>query len=395
MTIPLTSFEGFLKQIDHSSIRERERVALKAAFPQFWLEGELVPNEDSILQLAKEKLGINYYSEIGDRALPRMQKVPNRRFSGGFDLPRQRYYTLSSDEVGNDNLTLMAELRAYRSPQRGSPCAVVDTCFSAGKAFSQTTRIAAKQSLLIAFFEQPPVFWERLTGGVAEDFADEDPMVLLSDVVAIPYRVTATSIDGVLDLRCLDAQRWLFQQIMQEGKVFCPPVFDDEPDISFPDLLPFLMTIETGGGGFTEGVGRFLRQHKIAALIYPSARNDSCADQIYGRTDRWLGWCLVDYRDSDQQVNHLIDLSVQTPLPIGGPVWCQKSVGGTEDGSWQVGGVRQLYRYRYCKELGSVYGPKLSRQMRDALLQIEGGADQFKEYLALYAEYLAENVTFS
>src|SRR5688572_1243373 len=108
MDIPLGTFSGFLKQIDASQINDREQQALRDALPHFW-PSESPLSADEVKALVKRTFP-SMTEAIESRMRITEQRGPNRRFSGGAGLPRQRYYTLSRNAAGNDNLVLMAEL---------------------------------------------------------------------------------------------------------------------------------------------------------------------------------------------------------------------------------------------------------------------------------------------
>lgn len=305
-----------------------------------------------------------------------IQRGPNRRFSGGEGLPRQRYHTLSRDLRGDDNLTLLAEMRAYRSCRDGQICTVLDSCYPPGQRLLEAEGVKTDGANLLAL-----IFLKER--GATEHHS---PTFALR-VLTLPYTVTEATIPRVLDLRLLEAQRWLVQTFCVEKRAFHYPILERDVVI-FPDLLPFLLTMELGGGGFSESIGRFLRQQQVNALIYPSARNDAWAYQKGRQLMDWFGWCLVDYRGAETDPAELVDLGEQTPFTFPAPTQIKKWDDGIHAGSWAAVGLRELYRYRFFVELSHRFGEARSGPIIDTLLQLEGGAAEFWQFASEYTDPL-------
>ena len=296
--------------------------------------------------------------------------------SRGEQLARQRYFTIARDVTGDDDLTLLAEMRAYRSCRLGRSSTILDTCYPPGR------RLARKEGIDPTFKALLLVFL-RLR---AASYPSQPSRVSL-DVLPLPYDVAETVIPDVLDLRSLQAQEWFFETFYLQRNTLHIPILS--PSIEgFPHLLPFLMTMELGGGGFTEGIGRYLRQHDVNALIYPSARNDSRAIQEARELKDSAGWCLVDYRGAERRDLPLWDLAEQTPFIFPPPTKVQISTPGTYAGSWCTEGIRQLYRYRYYKEVESAHGEKGSDEILTAMLSLEGGEVDFFRFATEYTQPL-------
>jgi hypothetical protein len=364
MDIPLTEFVGFLKQIDGAKVGPREQEILSISLPLFW------PTEPPLsAEAVKARAKQQPIGELAETAEVLIQKGPNRRFSGGGGLPRQRYHTLSRDNVGEDNLTLLAEMRVYRSCRRaGKVCTILDSIYPPGKAVLQAEAIDAAGNVLLLVFV--------------------DPSTLARTVVTLPYTVVETRIPRALDLRLIEAQQWFFTAFyLEKGNTYHYPIADN-PIEEFAGLLPYVMSMEVGGGGYTEGIGLFLRQHQVNALIYPSSRNDVWAYQENGQLVDWCGWCLVDYRGAQTSSDKLIDLGEQTPFIFPPPTLIRTWNEGPHRGSWATEGVRQLYRYRYFAELSHVFGEAQFRPIMDALLELEGGAADFWKFASEYTNPL-------
>ena len=204
MDIPLTEFVGFLKQIDSARLGARERQALATALPLFGLD-DPPPSAEQIRATARQQLGNAAERHAFE---PVIQTVPNRRFSGGEGLPRQRYYTLSINRVGEDNLTLLAEMRAYRSCRRtGKICTFLDSIYPPGQRLLQAERLEGAGNLLLLVFL--------------------DPDSLARTVFVLPYSVSEIAIPRVLDLRRLEAQQWFFTTFyLEQGHIAHRPMPD-------------------------------------------------------------------------------------------------------------------------------------------------------------------------
>src|SRR4051794_39883313 len=114
--IPLVTFSGYLKQIQVAHLGNNERIILDRALPHFLPSDPTIDTER--VREAYPEVTESQFSQILSNV--KAQREPNRRFSGGAGLPRQRYYTLLRDEGGDDHLTLLAEMRSYRSCRKGT-----------------------------------------------------------------------------------------------------------------------------------------------------------------------------------------------------------------------------------------------------------------------------------
>lgn len=104
-SIPLTTFSGWLKQINVDELNPMGLLALDYGFPHFM--NFLDFNEDQAHNtLTRRGYGVTEFANPG-RA---------RRFAGDHTLPRGRYYTVCKNAKGDDNNTLQGELWAYYRP---------------------------------------------------------------------------------------------------------------------------------------------------------------------------------------------------------------------------------------------------------------------------------------
>lgn len=113
--IPLTQFDGYLKQINSSTWTPGSKLLFKFLFPAFFDERDVVIDRRTE-EFAKV---FSPFIEVDtDTHQP-------RRFAGPY-LPRARYFSVSSDSDGNDYNTLTHELRSYRDAVRSGMIEVVD-----------------------------------------------------------------------------------------------------------------------------------------------------------------------------------------------------------------------------------------------------------------------------
>jgi hypothetical protein len=386
MSIPLKKFKSYVKQIDTTALSPLQRMALDSALPHF-RSAEIDEDFKVERQLEGKKRFLESHRELADYlpSLPEWQSVPNRRFSGGPDLSRGRYYSLCKDESGDDGLTLAAEMRAYRSVRKSALCTVLDLLYPLSDGVMGMLDLPGGgiHSLALVFVGGPGLvnpFIERLKEFSGEHIygrrADQQSSTCAL-AVTIPYRVDEVEIQQVLDLRDLRTQEWFFETFSANPKEVYV-TFDSAQDVDFTDLLPWIMNMEFGGSGFTEGVGHFLRRNGVDALIYPSARTDASAIQCSGRLVSWKGWCLVDYRGAPDRAGiALVDVTEQTPFPFGGTTRILHWPSGLDKGSWAVEGVSETYRWRFFNELENTIGQERSRRLILLLRLLEGDTLRF------------------
>lgn len=109
--VPLSEVELHLKQVRPSELNELGRAAMAKAFTGFSEEDLRSPERiESYLAEVRAVAGIENH---------RFDPRPYRRFAGDPSLPRSRYYTIAQDAAGNDQGTLVRELRTYYNPQDG------------------------------------------------------------------------------------------------------------------------------------------------------------------------------------------------------------------------------------------------------------------------------------
>jgi hypothetical protein len=115
---PFTTFNGYLKGIRADALSTDQRIAQRLAFPGFFRDPVRNPRDVETYERRKsDDQGIHV----------ELQEPFNyRRFAGGVDLPRGRYYSVCADQSGNDHQTLASELMAYIEPKESGEVYAVD-----------------------------------------------------------------------------------------------------------------------------------------------------------------------------------------------------------------------------------------------------------------------------
>src|SRR5262249_51233885 len=115
-SMPLTTFDDWLKQIDADELNPVGQIALDRGFPLFlsWVDF----SEDSAHNvMTRRGYGLSEFHR------PRRA----RRFAGADTLPRGRYHTLCRNAHGDDGGALIGELYAYYRVQTAGVVAIVDS----------------------------------------------------------------------------------------------------------------------------------------------------------------------------------------------------------------------------------------------------------------------------
>src|SRR5262249_355685 len=104
---PIRKFSGYLKNIDASLLPDHKRAFLNIICPHFFNRFVFKHELDALRNyLSGKKL-----QEAGSLELPRYSE---RRYAGGYDLPRGSYYSLWDPDKQTDHGTLRSELIAYQ-----------------------------------------------------------------------------------------------------------------------------------------------------------------------------------------------------------------------------------------------------------------------------------------
>jgi len=310
---PFRTFNGFLKQHAQESLSDTEQGLFESLFPAF----EGTSEADDAYQNAIK-------NPLASALAPLIEFAPGerrpRRFSG-YDLPRKRYSALCEDASGNDSQTLAHELRAYRNPVDLGMVEVLDLATGAELQIRDVTVSLAAQLAVAVLIHEPQLLPARFRTLDFQQVPGLKGTPLF--IYKFPYRVTHCKIEKTIDLRFPDVQAWFyrtFRELPDALKLGSAAGLGGSPTIahsqfhlgngvpavpdSFWAMLPTLMNPDIGGGSPADtgstllSIGHWMRQNKVAALIYPSARCDAATQVQNGDLKNWRGWNLVDYRDS-------------------------------------------------------------------------------------------------
>jgi hypothetical protein len=358
---PFTAFEGWLKQVEEPEY-EIDRRVVETAFPGFFGEPGVDYEGREFLEESFKALGTSL-----DGWEPAYRY---RRYAGGSNLPRGRYYTVCVDKSGNDRQTLAREFQAYIDADQSGEVYVYDMTdpgqLAARQWFSQFRNSPISSDEIVVSFRSKPGMASPMLKVMTEanDIeVPELPMFLRSCT-------HQESFDRVIDLRRPATQQWVFEQLTfgiphtlfgyengyrtdivvrrtgdlltkrgplervsttieasRECKtaIFYPPlnthdsrhVVADVPN-NFFGVMSYLLFPFRGGSPVTEVIGRWLRGLGAEALVFPSARNDVTVHIERGELLSSSGWNLVDFRDSpapDDCIRHVKDTEGWRFLP--------------------------------------------------------------------------------
>ncbi len=294
-SMPLTTFSGWLKQINVDELNPMGLLALDYGFPHFL--NFLDFNEDQAHNtLTRRGYGTSNFVNFG-RA---------RRFAGDHTLPRGRYYTVCKNAKGDDNNTLQGELWAYYRPEYAGDIAMFDSA-------DEKAMLEVENS---GVWKLPRISTPHIAVTFSPTKQAANPFGFLAGVdfpnalaVLLPVSVREERIEKVLDLRQPETARWFayyFSRLVVEPNqddglrdwIRCCPL---RPELdSIEQMLPTLMSQERGGGMFCQMVGTWLRRHGVNGMIFPSVRNDPGVEVKDGEVVDWNGWNFVDYRDAPE-----------------------------------------------------------------------------------------------
>jgi hypothetical protein len=358
---PLETKEFWVKQINQERLTDLGRAALSAAFVGFADQPSDEKGPREYAELMSTHLGARFEVD------PKIQ----RRYAGDHTLPRGRYYALC-DEHGNDQGTLVGELRAYYEPQRVGVVQMVDCTVpdDLEKVRRWAMPVSDPKQLVFQF---PPIngtanpFVKTFSDVIGHaDFADRLGPLMLS--VGLPLTVRKLRREKVLDLREPSTGKWLARTLSTlEWRPHDIPIrcFPRRPPLEqLRDLLPELLVQENGGGGACVAVGVLLRYLGADGLIFPSARNDAGVLIEGGKVVGHHGWNFVDYADtSPPEFVAWIEQGKQWPTQIGfrpysdastdeTPVWyLDVTLALHPEGNWQVQGLRRRTNLTWRKKL--------------------------------------------
>ena len=341
MTIPISTFEGTLRQITPECLTAQGEMILRASAPKFLPLTET--ERHKVFEAQRDNLDPNITNFY-------VSARPLRRFSGDYFsdfLDEHRldvgcYYSVCTDESGSDYGTLVNELNAYRSTDADYYTIFVD-CLSPEIANHFNIPRSAH---ILALVSQPGKLLNALSTEAPEDLKQRLQGAAKANTqfgITLGCVVSKARIEGVIDLRQIDAQYWFFDRYVPKGPI-------PTPAKEFTDILPELLQPTLGGSMGSnmrlQAIGADLRTLGLNALIYPSARTDVAVSYRNGVLQRWRGWNMVIYRGGfPRKVVHQDLGGWETQFWNG--ITCLKRNPDTETEEWWVGGLEELNLMRY------------------------------------------------
>ncbi|MEM7774444.1 MAG: hypothetical protein AAF732_02460 [Pseudomonadota bacterium] len=340
---PVKTFSGHLKQIRMDRLPEDQKWLFSIACPEF-----------NVRPLFRHELDVlRAFLTTGSKPKDdRSFKVPahsERRFAGGYDLPRSKYYAVWDSSAGSDYGTLKAELSAYQSLIWSGPQIIDDTqCWSSSDVvpddlMSKLPKYA--NHIVYLMFHSPGRPHRTIASDgrirVNELYKNPDTQQTLA-VSAWPYTIMAVEKANVFDLREQSAQLWLMR-LLTEVKIFSgitegwtreEQLFEE---LRFPKVLQLILGRSRGGNVVTDLIGAYLRRFGVAGMIFPSARADCLLRYEGPDVAQSFGWNFVDYEGAPPLQKHFDffnkDSFLSAPELLGSLRW----YGGKEKiGSWYI-----------------------------------------------------------
>lgn len=287
-TLPLSTFRQTVKFMRPSFLNDIGSALMKRAFPMFTAKSGVASDHTREKLSAAREAGITRQTFI--------LNTVRRRWSGGVSLPRGSYYAVCNDELGNDHGTLAREIGAYID-RADVAHVLVDDLVMPDHAEMLGAHCKAPAGLRLTLPPGEgagnPLLIELVASGLISKLEPGDGFMLY-----LPLDIKVMEVDGVFDLRQLEAQQWLARFLPQGNELFCMPGASALDN--FPAMLPDLMTPDRGGSDFDKGLGNLLRRSGAQGLVFPSARSDVLCEFTHGQLSDFRGWNFVDYRDATE-----------------------------------------------------------------------------------------------
>jgi hypothetical protein len=341
--IPFTTFVGQIKQLD----TEFRPPVLRELFECCFAEFEGIDRMHAEL----ERSGIE--TVVGGAGVELSFGSRPRRFAGGPGLAPGSYFTLC-DRTGTfaDGGTLRDELTAYYSAGSGITLLIFDSKVEQWLIDYLRSQGAREEDLAHPFY----LIHYRVERATDENarLREGEPPLGPGGTLGVTYgvRELEAEIEHVVDLRLPDTQAWFAETFAsleleneehaaEETKVRFLP----KPRLeSFGELLPVIVSLETGGGMvFGQAVGHWLRLRGANGLIFPSARSNAFNRVREGQPTDWGGWNLVIYARADPPVDaNLFGRMATWRDPDHDHIRVEYVGDGPERGSFSIRGVREF-----------------------------------------------------
>jgi hypothetical protein len=285
--IPIQTKNLILKQINLDRLSTLGRAAMGHCFTGF--SDRTNYDDADVNEFLEELRGLTGHENVA------FDPTPYRRFAGDGSLPRGTYFSVAVNRTGEDGGTLIRELRNYYKVLAAGIVQIFDSTEPNDRAFLSGFMDIVEPVLVLIFLPvrgQPNPFTRRF-------MARHDNAAML---VHLPLTISERKIDRVVDLRDPGAAQWFTRTVttlQSDHGANRFPVFPLKAGLEhFDALLPSLLAQTSGGTGFTNIVGTWLRRLSVNGLVFPSARTDCYVDIQNGQVTAFEGWNFVSYEGS-------------------------------------------------------------------------------------------------
>jgi tetratricopeptide (TPR) repeat protein len=270
--VPWSTFDGWLKSMRPGDFDEEQRRAFELTFAHFFEEQQTAP---SVIEESQRSLG--------GLAVTFEQPFAFRRFAGGRNLPRSRYYSVCQDSTGDDGGTLRNELCSYVDVRVSGEISVWDYTdpMLLGAKLANRNRFTRDE-----FPEYPLGVNFQSARGVESPWADQlkdtkrahsGARIHLGEgfTIFLPLRVERVTVQRVIDLRTPSVRQWLAQHVFS-GIPTARYIYSDiiSPPTDRGELFRHLLTISIPQ--------LLLDESEIAKHLADSAKGDARKIQAEG-----------------------------------------------------------------------------------------------------------------
>ena len=274
----LTDTELHLKQIRLADLNELGKSAMSAAFAGF-AEDNRPTSEQVDKHLENMRTRTGFHNQCLDSA-------HYRRYAGDSTLPRSRYYSIANTEAGDDDGTIVREMRTYYNPRNAGIIQIFDSTLPNDRVILSRFTIP-EPSLNIIFLP---------LAGRPNRFAAEFTDTPTPFLVNLPLRIESRRVKNVVDLRNPITANNFAKALSRLHWNEEVPAFPVRPELNgIEALLPSLLEQSIGGSGLNNIIGIWLRRIGANGIIFPSARVDPCVKVRKNVVQEAQGWNYVDY----------------------------------------------------------------------------------------------------
>lgn len=199
-SVPFSVFEGYLKCMRADNLSPAQKDWLNVLFPRFF---DAPPENFPKSAYPADRGGDGFE-----------QPFAFRRFAGGPDLPRGRYFSVCTGSEGTDRGTMAAEVAAYCDPERAGEVHVVDLSdpdFAEARKHMRPDDSALLNGIYCAFQTRANVPVGR--SGALLHALNASGSTTGAGGLFLHTVTVNTTIDKCIDLRLPATQNWLNTQV--------------------------------------------------------------------------------------------------------------------------------------------------------------------------------------